>query len=75
MLYKPFRCESELLSGHNTFAEGYAEYLQTQDIPSCLEDDIHRLQQPEHQQEQHMEVDSADLHTDDRTAVLAWQTH
>ena len=41
MLHKAFRCESELLSGFDTFAEAYAEYLQTGDIPSCLEDDIH----------------------------------
>ena len=64
MLYKPFRCETELLSGHDTFAEAYAEYLQTEDIPPCLEDDIHRFQQTQHQQEDHREKDSRGSHTD-----------
>ena len=45
MLYKPFRNETELLSGHESFTEAYADYLSTGNAPSCLWDDIHRLQQ------------------------------
>lgn len=72
MLHKSFHCENELLSGHDTFAEAYADYLLTQDIPSCLEDDIHpyHLQQAEHQQEEYMEVDSGDSHADSRTSTV-----
>lgn len=70
MLYNAFRCEDELLCGYNSFAEAYAQYLQTQDIPSYLEDDIHRLQQAECQQEEDMEVDSENPHTDSRTSAV-----
>ena len=45
ILYKPFRNETELLNGHETFTEAYADYLNTGNVPSCLWDDIHRLQQ------------------------------
>ena len=36
---------SELLAGHETYAEPYAEFLQTGNIPPSLEEDIFRLQQ------------------------------
>ena len=75
MLHKVFRCESELLSGFDTFAEAYAEYLQTGDIPSFLEDDIHRLQQAEHQGEQHIEEDGGSPHSDNSRAWTVCGRH
>ena len=75
MLHKAFRCESELLSGFDTFAEVYAEYLQTGDIPSYLEDDIHRLQQAEHQGEQHIEEDGGSPQSDNSRAWTVCGRH
>ena len=51
MQHKAFRHFSELLAGHNTYAEAYAEFLQTGNIPPTLEEDIFRLQQLEASQE------------------------
>ena len=45
MLHQPFRDECQLLDGHDNFSEAYATYLQTGNIPNCLQDDIHRLEQ------------------------------
>ena len=45
MQHKAFRHMSDLLAGHQTYAEAYAEFLQTGNIPISLEDDIFRLQQ------------------------------
>ena len=56
MLYKPFRCEAELLSDLDNYTEAYAAYLQTEDVPRCLEEDIIRLQQSEVHLEEHTEV-------------------
>ena len=40
------KCQvSELLAGHETYTEAYAEFLQAENIPSSLEEDIFRLQQ------------------------------
>ena len=47
MLYRPFRGEQELLDGYETFTEWYASYLRTGNVPACLQDDIHRLEQAE----------------------------
>ena len=41
MLQKPFRDESQLLNGHDSFTEAYADYLNTGNVPACLWDDIH----------------------------------
>ena len=49
ILHRPFREYHHLLAGFNTHAAAYAHYLQSGNIPSCLEDDIHRLQQQEQQ--------------------------
>lgn len=59
MLYKPFRCVEELLGGHESYTAAYVEYLQSGSIPTCLEDDLHRLQQQqsEPQDEDEMEHD------------------
>ena len=43
--HKPFRRLSELLAGRDTYAETYRIYLQSENIPSSLADDIYRLQQ------------------------------
>ncbi len=45
MQHKAFRQVSELLAGHETYADAYAEFLQTGNIPPSLEEDIFRLQQ------------------------------
>ena len=45
MQHKPFRQVSELLVGHETNAEAYAEFLQAGNIPHSLEEDIFHLQQ------------------------------
>ena len=49
MLYRPFRECCHLLAGFNTHAAAYTHYLQSGNIPSCVEDDIHRLQQQKQQ--------------------------
>lgn len=43
MKHKPFQQFSELLSNHETYASAYAEFLQSANIPSSLEDDFRRL--------------------------------
>ena len=45
MLYKPFHHEEELLAGAGTYAAVYATFLQSDNLPPSLEDDIHRLEQ------------------------------
>lgn len=44
MNHKNFRQVTELLAGHETYTEAYAEFLQAEDIPSSLEEDIFHLQ-------------------------------
>ena len=60
MLYKPFRQEEELLQEADTYAAAYATFLQSDDVPPSLEDDIHRLEQ----QNQHL--------SDDDSAEVCW---
>ena len=45
MLHLPFRHQDELLGSETTFAAAYADFLQSDNIPSSLEDDIYRLEQ------------------------------
>jgi len=45
MLHKPFRRQEELLAGSDTYATAYAIFLQSENVPPSLEDDIHRLEQ------------------------------
>ena len=47
MLHKPFRELSELTAGHTSHTDAYADYLQSGNVPPCLQDDIYRLQQQE----------------------------
>ena len=49
MKHKSFRQVTDLLAGHETYAEAYAEFLQTGDILPSLEEDIFRLQQHQEQ--------------------------
>ena len=49
MKHKSFRQVTNLLAGHETYAQAYAEFLQTGDIPPSLEEDIFRLQQYQEQ--------------------------
>ena len=60
MLYKPFHQEEELLQEADTYAAAYATFLQSDDVPPSLEDDIHRLEQ----QNQHP--------SDDDSAEVCW---
>ena len=50
MKHKSFRQLTDLLAGHSTYAEAYAAFLQTENVPVSLEEDIFRLQQ--HQQQE-----------------------
>ena len=55
MLYKPFHQEEELLAGAGTYAAAYATFLQSDNLPPSLEDDVHRLEQ----QSQHVSSDDS----------------
>ena len=41
----------DLLSGYETYTHAYAAFLQSTQIPSCLEDDMYRLLQLMHSTE------------------------
>ncbi len=43
-----FRQLSNLLAGHDTYTEAYAEFLQTDNLPTSLEVDIFNLDQYQH---------------------------
>jgi len=45
MLHKPFRQQEELLADSDTYATAYSIFLQSENVPPSLEDDIHRLEQ------------------------------
>ena len=45
MLHRPFREYQQLKAECDTFAEAFAGYLQSGNIPPSLEDDLYRLQQ------------------------------
>ena len=49
MKHKSFHQLTDLLAGHSTYAEAYAAFLQTENVPVSLEEDIFRLQ---HQQQE-----------------------
>ena len=44
MLHQPFRQLEDLLRGHDTYADAYAIYLQSGNVPLSLADDIHQLE-------------------------------
>ena len=43
MQHKPFRQMNDLLTGYDTYIDAYAAFLQSGQLPSCLEDDMYRL--------------------------------
>ena len=45
MLHVTFRRISDLLGAHQTYAEAYSSFLQSTNVPSCLQDDVYRLEQ------------------------------
>ena len=45
MQHKCFRQMSDLLAGYDTYIDAYAAFLQSGQIPLCLEDDMYRLLQ------------------------------
>ena len=50
MKHKSFYQLTDLLAGHSTYTEAYADILQTGNVPASLEEDIFHLQQ--HQQQE-----------------------
>ena len=62
MLHKPFRDESELKDNYSSFTEAYAHYLHSGNVPPCLQDDIHRLQQQANDNEQQTEDEAIANH-------------
>ena len=61
MLHNPFRHVRELRDGFDTFAEAYAHFLQSSNIPQSLEDDIRRLEQQQSQQPDEDAEDSTEV--------------
>ena len=45
MLHKCFRHMNDLLAGCENFVEAFSAFLQSSNIPPCLEDDVYRLHQ------------------------------
>ena len=45
MLHVPFWHQNELFGGETSLATAYADFLQSGNIPSSLEDDIYWLEQ------------------------------
>ena len=48
MLHIPFRCVDSLKNEHTTFEAAYAEFLSSGRIPPCLEDDVQRVLDANH---------------------------
>ena len=57
MKYKSFRQVSDLLTGRETYTQAYAQFLQEEGLPPCLEDDIFRSQQHQQQQQQDASIE------------------
>ena len=49
MLYKPFRRVDDLKADFDTYSEAYLSFLRSGNIPPSLEDDINRILQSDHQ--------------------------
>ena len=45
MPYRPFRNEADLLGEHRNFIQAYTSYIQSENVPTSLADDIQSLQQ------------------------------
>ena len=73
MLHKPFRYESELIDDCTSFIDAYANYLTSGNIPPCLQDDIHRLQQQSNDSSQEqVETESVPNHHANVRQVEEW---
>ena len=55
--HKLFCQFNELLAGKDTYAEAYRIYLQSENIPSSLADDIYRLQHTQDQSAEDNDVE------------------
>ena len=55
--HTPFHQFNELLAGKDTYAEAYRIYLQSENIPSSLADDIYRLQHTQDQSAEDNDVE------------------
>ena len=74
MLHVPFRHQEELLGDHDTYEAAYAMFLQSESVPSSLEEDIHRLL--DQQAQQTAEDDSeVHMHVTTKIAVLTITVH
>ena len=62
MLHKAFRHVDELKDGCATFAEAYAVFLQSGNVPPSLEDDIRRMEQQQSQHTEETEEESGEVH-------------
>ena len=60
MLYKPYRVEQELIGEHGTYTAAYSEYLQSGNIPACLEDDLRLIITHQQNEEEHSDRDDQD---------------
>ena len=67
MLHRPFREYQQLKADFDTFAEAFADFLQSDTIPQSLDDDIRRLQQ---QQQQAQEEEPVNEDNDDQNQPL-----
>ena len=73
MLHKPFRDESELIDDCTSFIDAYANHLTSGNIPPCLQDDIHRLQQQSNDSSQEqVETESVPNHHANVRQVEEW---
>ena len=50
MKHKCFHQLTDLIAGHSSYTEAYAEFLKTENIPAPLEEDIFHLQQHQKQE-------------------------
>ena len=67
MLHKPFRTFQQLLNGHDTYIASYKEFLESGNVPPCLEDDVTRLLN----QQQQLQFDvNADIDSDTCTPAV-----
>ena len=65
MLHKSFRSMADLLSEYDTYANAYAAFLITDNIPPSLDDDLHQLQQV---QERQRDQEPSNVNAEDQVA-------
>ena len=67
MQHVPFRHVEEVKGAFRTFAEAYASFLHSGNIPPSLEDDIHRLEQLQNQTTEDDQDSDAEVSQNSRT--------